>query len=572
MLHLPRPGCVRSRASARPRAVARAGCRALPRGAHTAMNPARLAPVIGPARMHELAEAIRGATRVLGSRTVVNVNSTAAGGGVAELLETLLGYARGGGVATRWFVVEGDPAFFDVTKRIHNGLYGSSGDGGPLGAAEAEAYERTLRANARDLDRLVRPGDIVILHDPQTAGLAPAFRRLGATIVWRCHVGSDQSNEWTERSWRFLRPHLEDVDAFVFSSLRFAPEWVDIDRIHVILAVDHPVLDQEHALGRGPGARNAPRRRADRWAPPGDDSEVSTRERTPGRGSAPSNRCAGGGAATSGRAAGGPDLTVGSDEGHGGRHGRVCRGLRREPRGAPGPRRSQGGWRGGRPRGCPGVRGMPDPVGGASGPRPSSRPPGPPPDGRPRRECRDHQRAAAPRIRCLPEEPRRGVRADGRGGDVEGQGRRRQRRGWHRRPDPRPAVRRPGRRPDRPDRVRRGGGRTAARAVRSPAARSQRPPVRDSAHAHRPPPPAIRGAHPDARLAALRSPYGTRRRSRAVTRRARRPARPPDRRRCTAWPGRGGRPAGASRAAGRPGCAHPTRRSDGRGQSHRRSR
>ena len=84
--------------------------------------------------MHALAEVIRGATRALGSRTVINVNSTAAGGGVAELLETLLGYARGGGVATRWFVIEGDPAFFDVTKRIHNGLYGSSGDGGPLGA------------------------------------------------------------------------------------------------------------------------------------------------------------------------------------------------------------------------------------------------------------------------------------------------------------------------------------------------------------------------------------------------------------------------------------------------------
>jgi trehalose synthase len=171
---------------------------------------------------------------VLGSRTVVNVNSTAVGGGVAELLETLLGYARGGGVATRWFVVAGDPAFFDITKRIHNGLYGSSGDGGPLGAAEAEAYERTLRANAHDIDGLVQPGDIVILHDPQTAGLASSFRRLGAAIVWRCHVGSDRSNEWTERSWRFLRPHLEDVDAFVFSRRRFAPDWVDLDRIHVI--------------------------------------------------------------------------------------------------------------------------------------------------------------------------------------------------------------------------------------------------------------------------------------------------------------------------------------------------
>jgi trehalose synthase len=184
--------------------------------------------------MHELAETIRGARRVLGARTVVNVNSTAVGGGVAELLETLLGYARGGGVATRWFVIEGDPAFFDVTKRIHNGLYGSSGDGGPLGAAEAEVYERTLRANARNIDGVVRPGDIVILHDPQTAGLAPAFRRFGATIVWRCHVGSDRSNEWTERSWRFLRPHLEDVDAFVFSRRPFAPEWTVPDRTHVI--------------------------------------------------------------------------------------------------------------------------------------------------------------------------------------------------------------------------------------------------------------------------------------------------------------------------------------------------
>ncbi|HSD03440.1 MAG TPA: glycosyltransferase [Gaiellales bacterium] len=199
------------------------------------VNPAQLAPVIGPARMRELADTIRGASLALGSRTVVNVNSTAVGGGVAELLETLLGYARGGGVATRWFVVEGDAAFFDVTKRIHNGLYGSSGDGGQLGTAEAKTYERTLRANAREIDGRVHPGDIVILHDPQTAGLAPAFRRLGATIVWRCHVGSDQSNEWTERSWGFLRPYLEDVDAFVFSRRRFAPEWADAGRLHVIL-------------------------------------------------------------------------------------------------------------------------------------------------------------------------------------------------------------------------------------------------------------------------------------------------------------------------------------------------
>ena len=206
--------------------------------------------MIGPARTRELADVIRGATHMLGARTVININSTAVGGGVAELLETLLGYARGGGVATRWFVVEGDPAFFDVTKRIHNGLYGSPGDGGPLGAAETEAYERTLRANARTADGLVRRGDIVILHDPQTAGLARALRRRGATIVWRCHVGSDRSNEWTERSWRFLRPHLEDVDAFVFSSRRFVPEWMDPTRIHVILPSIDPFSTKNMHLTR----------------------------------------------------------------------------------------------------------------------------------------------------------------------------------------------------------------------------------------------------------------------------------------------------------------------------------
>jgi trehalose synthase len=190
--------------------------------------------------MQELADAIHGARRSLDGRTVVNVNSTATGGGVAELLETLLAYARGGGVATRWLVVDGDPAFFDVTKRIHNGLYGSSGDGGPLSAAEAEMYERTLRASAGDLDRQVRPGDIVILHDPQTAGLVPAFRRLGVTIVWRCHVGSDHSNEWTERSWTFLRPYLEDVDAFIFSRRHFAPTWAAPEKTHVILPSINP--------------------------------------------------------------------------------------------------------------------------------------------------------------------------------------------------------------------------------------------------------------------------------------------------------------------------------------------
>src|SRR5437763_8915646 len=110
-------------------------------------------------------------------RTVLNVNSTATGGGVAEMLQTLLAYGRGAGLDIRWLVIQGDPAFFAITKRIHNGLYGSPGDGGELGRTERRHYEQVLRENSEELLALVRPGDVVLVHDPQPAGLAAALTR-----------------------------------------------------------------------------------------------------------------------------------------------------------------------------------------------------------------------------------------------------------------------------------------------------------------------------------------------------------------------------------------------------------
>jgi trehalose synthase len=167
-------------------------------------------------------------------RSVLNVNSTATGGGVAEMLQTLLAYGRGAGLDIRWLVIKGDPDFFEITKRIHNGLYGSPGDGGDLGETERRHYERILRTNADELRALVRPSDVVLIHDPQPAGLAAAMAGAGAKVVWRCHVGADEPNEWTERSWSFLRPYLDGVDAFVFSRRAFAPSWADDSRLHVI--------------------------------------------------------------------------------------------------------------------------------------------------------------------------------------------------------------------------------------------------------------------------------------------------------------------------------------------------
>jgi trehalose synthase len=190
--------------------------------------------VIGDERMRELDVAAQETARRMEGRVWWNINSTARGGGVAEMLQTLLAYARGAGIDTRWLVVEGTPAFFHITKRIHHALHGSQGDGSPLGAAEREIYEPVLEANAKELLPLVRPGDIVLLHDPQTAGLAPILARHGATVLWRSHVGADISNDETELAWAFLAPYLNDVKAMIFTRTAYVPAWCGPERSVII--------------------------------------------------------------------------------------------------------------------------------------------------------------------------------------------------------------------------------------------------------------------------------------------------------------------------------------------------
>jgi trehalose synthase len=198
------------------------------------LPPERLAPLIGSERTQRFEAIAAEAREILAGRVVLNFNSTATGGGVAELLQTLLAYGRGAGIDTRWAVIEGNGRFFEITKRIHNHLYGGPGDGGPLGAEERRDYEAVLRENISGVTPLVRPGDIVLLHDPQTAGLAPILAQQGVKLVWRCHVGIDKQNEHSERGWAFLKPYFHGVDAFVFSCPQFAPPFVSPDQLTVI--------------------------------------------------------------------------------------------------------------------------------------------------------------------------------------------------------------------------------------------------------------------------------------------------------------------------------------------------
>ncbi len=182
-------------------------------------------------RFSAAAEEARELTR---DRVVWNISATAHGGGVAEMLQTLLAFVRGVHVDTRWLVLTGSPAFFRVTKRVHNMLHGDPGDGGALGPEELGVLHAALAVDLAELIELISPGDVVILHDPQTAALVEPMRALGALVVWRCHVGRDSTNALTDRAWAFLRPLLGKADAFVFSREEYAPLWCRGEALRVI--------------------------------------------------------------------------------------------------------------------------------------------------------------------------------------------------------------------------------------------------------------------------------------------------------------------------------------------------
>jgi trehalose synthase len=194
----------------------------------------RLAQLLSPARAERLAMYQQRVGGVLGDRTVWNINATSKGGGVAEMLQYILAYGRGAGVDTRWLVLDGDHDFFMITKRLHNFLHGSPGDGGPLGAEQREHFARVLAYNLPMAEQVVRPGDIVLLHDPQTAGLVEGLRRLGAHVVWRCHIGRDTTDALTEMGWSFLREFIEHADMFIFSRKAYVPHWVPADKAMII--------------------------------------------------------------------------------------------------------------------------------------------------------------------------------------------------------------------------------------------------------------------------------------------------------------------------------------------------
>jgi trehalose synthase len=186
---------------------------------------------------------------LMDGRTLWHVNSTDGGGGVAELLHQLLGYILDAGIACRWVVVDGTPPFFRITKRIHNRLHGSPGDGGDLGPSERKAYGKVLGREVERLLDLARPGDVAVLHDPQTAGLVGPLRAAGLATVWVCHVGIDRPDDVVRSAWDFLLGEVEPADAYVFSRHAYVWDGLDERRTRVIPPCIDPTSPKNAEIG-----------------------------------------------------------------------------------------------------------------------------------------------------------------------------------------------------------------------------------------------------------------------------------------------------------------------------------
>jgi trehalose synthase len=160
----------------------------------------------------EVAE-LRALAAPLQGRTVQMVNSTAVGGGVAEILTRLVPILQELGLAIRWDVVTGGNDFFEVTKAFHNALHG-----GPYNMPP-ESFEVFLAYNERNLARLQMEGELTIIHDPQPVALIKARRDRSGHWIWRCHIDLSRPNPTV---WQFLEPWVNRYDGAIFSSPEFS--------------------------------------------------------------------------------------------------------------------------------------------------------------------------------------------------------------------------------------------------------------------------------------------------------------------------------------------------------------
>jgi trehalose synthase len=173
----------------------------------------------------------------VGRRSIKMVNSTAVGGGVAEMLRRIVPLLNEMGLHVTWDVIEGDEPFFEITKRFHNALQGKKD------VFEKEAFRTYLSYNERNNEKICFDEDLIVIHDPQPAALIQCNPHRKNRWVWRCHIDLSQPNP---QLWKFLKPVVEKFDAAIFSSALFSPE-LPIPQYRFYPAID-PLDDKNKEL------------------------------------------------------------------------------------------------------------------------------------------------------------------------------------------------------------------------------------------------------------------------------------------------------------------------------------
>ena len=173
----------------------------------------------------ELLDALAVQAAPLRGARVLHVNATAYGGGVSELLRSIVPLLNDLGLVADWKTITGDNRFFQVTKAMHNALQGAERG---LSADERALYRATAVQNAAQLREAY---DFVFIHDPQPAAILPLHGKGDARWIWRCHIDTGAPNPAV---WAFLRDFLGDYDAAVFTMREFAPPDLPIGRVEII--------------------------------------------------------------------------------------------------------------------------------------------------------------------------------------------------------------------------------------------------------------------------------------------------------------------------------------------------
>ena len=173
----------------------------------------------------------------VGKRAVKMVNSTAVGGGVAEMLHRVVPLLNELGVETSWEVIKGGADFFDITKAFHNALQGKEGH------FDKEIFDTYLAYNEMNFNQMEFDEDLIVIHDPQPAALIHFNKKRNNKWVWRCHIDMSHPNQ---QVWGFLRQYVEQYDAAIFSSPLFSPQ-LQIPQYRFYPAID-PLADKNRDL------------------------------------------------------------------------------------------------------------------------------------------------------------------------------------------------------------------------------------------------------------------------------------------------------------------------------------